>query len=463
MPLLHRLKMLWRNVARKTTVESDLDAEVRSYREMLEDEKRALGADPRTARREALLELGGADQIKEEVRDVRLGASLDAMGSELRQSLRGLRRNPGLTVLAIGMLALGMGAGTVVFSIFYSALLRPLPFRDSQYVVQLAETRLARGIDDATFSEANFWDFRAQQRSFEEVGAAHFNEANLTGLAALEKVRATEVSAGFFRTLGVSPVLGRDFSYEEERENAGRVALIGNRFWKGRLGGDPNILGKTLRLNDRPYTVIGVLPYGEPWLRDQIYIPFMYRPNQDRGSWEFDVIGRLKPGVSMDAARADLKRVAAGLAEAYPKDDAGIGFRLDPSSTWIASASTRRALWVLLGAVTFLLMIGCLNIANLLLARGTARQREIAVRTALGAGRARLVRFVMMESLLLSGFGAALGVALAYGALGALRALEINAVPRLVDATLNPWVLAFSGAIRSEERRVGKECRSRWS
>jgi putative ABC transport system permease protein len=447
MPLLHRLKMLWRNVARKTTVESDLDAEVRSYREMLEDEKRASGADPRTARREALLELGGADQIKEEVRDVRLGASLDAMGSELRQSLRGLRRNPGLTVLAIGMLALGMGAGTVVFSIFYSALLRPLPFRDSQYVVQLAETRLARGIDDATFSEANFWDFRAQQRSFEEVGAAHFNEANLTGMGAPEKVRATEVSAGFFRTLGVSPVLGRDFSYEEERENAGRVALIGNRFWKGRLGGDPNILGKTLRLNDRPYTVIGVLPYGEPWLRDQIYIPFMYRPNQDRGSWEFDVIGRLKPGVSMDAARADLKRVAAGLAEAYPKDDAGIGFRLDPSSTWIASASTRRALWVLLGAVTFLLMIGCLNIANLLLARGTARQREIAVRTALGAGRARLVRFVMMESLLLSGFGAALGVALAYGALGALRALEINAVPRLVDATLNPWVLAFSGAI----------------
>ena len=447
MPLLHSLKMLWRNVARKSTVESDLDAEVRSYREMLEDEKRASGADPRTARREALLELGGADQIKEEVRDVRLGATLDAIASELRQSLRGLRRNAGLTVLAIGMLALGMGAGTVVFSIFYSALLRPLPFRDSERVVQLYETRLARGIDQASFTEANFWDVRSQGRSFEEVASAHFNEANLTGMGAPEKVRATEVTAGFFRTLGVSPVMGRDFSYEDDRENAGRVALVGNRFWKGRLGGDPNILGKTLRLNDRAYTVIGVLPAGEPWLRDQVYVPFGYRANPDRGSWEFDVIGRLKPGISIDAARADLERVAAGLRETYPKDDRGIGFRVDPSSTWIASASTRRALWILLGAVTFLLMIGCLNIANLLLARGTARTREIAVRTALGAGRARLTRFVMMESLLLSGFGAALGVALAYGALSAIHALELTAVPRLADATINPWVLGFAGGI----------------
>ena len=427
MPMWRRLKTLWRNLARKQKVEGDLDAEIRSYQEMLEDEKARAGVEPGVARREALLELGSLAQLKEEVRDVRLGVRLEAIWTELRQSLRGLRRNPGLSLVVAGILTLGMAASTVVFSIFQSALLSPLPFRDSDRVVQLTETRLDRGIDQADFSEANFWDVRAQNRSFEEVAAYHYDEGNLTGIGAAEKVTTIAVTVGFFRALGVSPVLGRDFSYEDDHGSANRawwngqsVVILGNRFWRNRFGADPNILGKTLRLNERTYTVVGVLPAGEPWINQQLYVPFGYRPNADRGSWEFDVIGRLARGVSAEAARADLQRIAGALANAYPKDDKGIGFRLDPSTTWVASDTTRRALWVLLGAVTFLLLIACLNIANLLLARGMARQREIAVRTALGAGRARLVRFVMMESLLLSGFGAALGLMVAYGALRAI-------------------------------------------
>jgi putative ABC transport system permease protein len=454
MLIWHRLKTLWRNLTRKQRVEGDLDAEIRSYQELLEDEKTGAGAAPAQARREALLELGGAEQIKEEVRDIRLGAGLEAIWTELRQSFRGLHRNPGMSFIVVGILALGMGASTAVFSIFQSALLKPLPFRDSGRVVELAETRLDRGMDQVAFTEADFWDVRTQNRSFEEVAAYHDGEANLTGDGPAEKVTAIGVTAGFFRALGVSPVLGRDFSYEEEHGDANlpgwngeSVVILGNRFWKERFGADPKILGKTLRVNDRNYTVIGVLPSGEPWIDQQLYMPFGYRPDANRGSWEYSVIGRLKRGVSPEAARADLQRIAGALAQDYPKDDKGIGFRLDPSAAWIAGDTTRRALWVLLGAVVFFLLIACLNIANLLLSRGMARQREIAVRTALGAGRARLVRFVILESLLLSGFGAALGIVLAYAVLRAVRTLEILRIPRLAEAGLNPWVLGFAALI----------------
>jgi predicted permease len=446
-----RWRTLWRNLTRKQEVEGDLDAEIRCYQQMLEDEKLRAGADARTARREALLEVGGMEQIKEEVRDVRLGVRLEGIWTELRQSWRGLRRSPGLSMGVVGILTLGMAASTVVFGVFQSVLLKPLPFRESSRVAELSETHLDRGIDRNAFTEGDFWDVRAQNRSFEEVGAYHYDDFNLIGNGSAEKVEAAEVTAGFFRTLGVAPVLGRDFSYEEDQGsnkpawwNGQKVAILGNRFWRSRWGADPNILGKTLRLDDRVYTVIGVLPPGEFWIDRAIYVPFGYTPNPNRGSWEFSAIGRLARGVSVEAAQVDLQRIAAALAREYPQDDKGIGFRMDASSTWVATDTTRRALWVLLGAVTFLLLIACVNIANLLLVRGMARHREIAVRTALGAGRGRLVRFVMMESLLLSGFGAMLGLMTAYGILPVIRTLEIRDIPRLAEADLNPWVVGFA-------------------
>ena len=217
MSFRHRVSTMWRNLVQRPRVEADLDEEIRSYEDMLVDEKLRTGANPGIARREALLELGGADQIKEGVRDVRLGATLDALATEVRQSWRGLRRNPGLTVVGTLMLALGMGASTVVFSVFHAALLTPLPFRDTGRLLQVWETRPERAIDRASFSEANFWDVRTQNRAFAELAAWHYGESNLTGFGPAEKVSEIRVTAGFFRTLGVSPVLGRDFAYADDR------------------------------------------------------------------------------------------------------------------------------------------------------------------------------------------------------------------------------------------------------
>jgi putative ABC transport system permease protein len=435
------LRSIWRNLFRKHAVESILDEEIRSYQELLEDEKIAAGADSEIARREAAIELGAIEVIKEQVRDIRRGALLEGMWTELRQSIRALRRNPGMAGMCALMLALGIGASTIIFSVFEAALLRPLPFRDSSRLVELVETFLDLGMNEVAFSEADFWDLHDRAKSFEHVAAYHSDEANLTADGQPEKVSAPHVTVEFFRTLSVAPVLGRDFSANEGRAN---VAILGNKFWKARYGGDANILGKVLRLNDTSYTVVGVLPAGEPWIDGQVYLPFPYHPNADRSSREFSAVGRLAKGVTAEAAKKELQSLAESLAADNPKDDKGLGFNFLPSRRWIAPESTQTALRFLLIAVGLLVLIACVNVANLLLARGLARQREIAVRTALGAGRARLVRFVMLESLLLSALGAVLGLALAGACVRILRTVEIHGVPRLDEVSLNPWVLSFT-------------------
>ncbi|HEY7183779.1 MAG TPA: ABC transporter permease [Blastocatellia bacterium] len=442
--MLNDLLFRLRAIFRRRSVEAELDDELRFHLEQAVEKLMRSGLSREEASRRARRALGGLDQVKEECRDARGVSILETAMQDIRHGMRGLRRNPGLAILATLTLSLGMAASTLMFSIFQATLLRPMPFREADRVAQLWETRLDRGMNRISFTEANFWDLRAQNHSFEEVAAIHSFEANMTGAGPAEKVSGSAVTVGFFRTLGVAPILGRDFLYEEDRGGMdNRVVILGARFWRNKFNGDPKIIGKTLRLNDQIYTVVGVAPAGEPWLNEQMYMLFGYRPDADRGSWEFEVIGRLATGVSEDAARADLQKVAGAISQSYPEAK-GLGFQIGSSSEWGASNDTRRALWVLLGAVTFLLLIGCMNVANLLLARGTARQREIAVRLVLGASRARLARFVMMEALLLSGFGVALGVALAYGALHVMQSLEISGIPRLADASLNLWVLGFA-------------------
>ncbi|MGI9075062.1 MAG: ABC transporter permease [Bryobacteraceae bacterium] len=438
---MHWLRSIWRNLFRKRAVDSILDEEIRSYRQLLEDEKIAAGADSETARREAVIEVGAIEAIKEQVRDIHRGALLEGLWTELRQSIRAFRRNPSMATICALMLALGIGASTTIFSIFEAALLQPLPFRDSGRLVELVETWLAGGMNEVAFSEADFWDLHDRAKCFESVAAYHSNEANLTGDGQPEKVSAPHVTVEFFRTLGVAPILGRGFSAQEGRAN---VAVLGNKFWKARYGGDTHILGKVLRLNDTSYTVVGVLPAGEPWIDDQVYLPFPYHPNADRSSREFSAVGRLAKGVTTEAAKKELQSLARLLDAANPNDDKGIGLNFFPSRRWIAPESTQTALRFLLVAVGLLVLIACVNVANLLLARGLAREREIAVRTALGAGRARLVRFVMLESLVLSGLGAVLGLALAAACVHILRTVEIRGVPRLDEVSLNPWVLAFT-------------------
>ncbi|MGH9584610.1 MAG: FtsX-like permease family protein, partial [Bryobacteraceae bacterium] len=223
------------------------------------------------------------------------------------------------------------------------------------------------------------------------------------------------------------------------------MVLLSNRFWRSRFASSRNVLGTKLHLDGHPYTVIGVLPKGEPWLdAADVFVPMVYNPkNQNRGNFEASVIGRLAPGVSISAARGELQSIARRLSETY-REDRGMGIRVSPSDVWGASSSLRRALWVLLGAVTLLLLIACVNIANLLLAKASARSRELRIREALGASRYRIIRLVLTESFILGFLGAALGLLITYWGLAAIRAAGLSGIPRASDLHINGWVLGFA-------------------
>src|SRR5881409_283927 len=366
--------------------------------------------------------------------------------SDLRRALRAITRTPGTSILAVATLALGIGATTAIFSVFHAVLLQPLPFPEADRLVQIWESRAQKGWNQASFTEANFWDVRAQNRTFEEVGALHGDNANLTGYGDPEHVSIARVSAGFFPLLGVRPALGRLFHPNEDQPGQeNNVALLRDRFWRNRFGSDPGSVGKVLQLDGRPFTVVGVLPAGEPWPNAaDIFIPFVFRPNANRGSFEYAVIGRLKRGISMDAARSDLESICKGLAEQFPGPDAGMGIVMQPGSRWLVRDTLRQALWILLAAVGFLLLIACVNLANLLLARGTGRTREIAVRCALGAGRIRIIRLVLTEALVLGVIGASLGLLLASWMVDMFKASDPGGIPRLAQVGMNVSVLAFT-------------------
>lgn len=443
------LKVLWRNLFRRAEFERNLSEELTAYANLLTQEKIGRGTDAGEARRQALVEIGGVEQVKEEVRDIRAGSSWDGVFKDVRQSVRTLRHSPGSTALAIGTLGIGLGATILIFSIFYGILLQPLPFRDPGRLVQLWETRTAKGWDQAGFSRPNFWDVRARSTAFESMGAMVGSNMNLTGSGSPEHLSAGIVSAQFFHVLGVVPILGRDFDpLQDQPGHNHKVVLLSNRFWQSRFAGSRNVLGTKLHLDGRAYTVIGVLPKGEPWLNAaDVFVPMIYDPKEDdRGNFEATVIGRLAPGVTISAARAELQSVAERLSETY-REDRGMGVRVAPSEIWRANPSLRRALWVLLGAVSLLLLIACVNIANLLLAKASARSRELRLRQALGASRYQIIRLVLTESLLLGFLGAALGLLITYWGLAAIRFAGLSGIPNAANIHVNGWVLGFALAV----------------
>lgn len=445
MPVLSRLSNFWRNLFHKDHLDTDLSEELRSYVELLTDEKVSGGLSHEKARKEALLELGGMEQVKEQVRDVRYGALFEGIVQDLRHALRGMKASLGSTALAIAMLALGIGATTLIFSVFYSVLLQPLPFEEPERLVQVWESRVEKGWNRATFLEANFWDVRAHNKTFEDMGAYTGASWNMTGDGEPERLDVGRVSANFFKTLGVQPVLGRIFLPEEgEPDHQNQIVLLQNKFWRTHFGADPHIIGKTLRLDGRPYLVVGVLPPGEPWLNvAAVFVPLVYSPNANRGSFEFSVVGRLKKGVSMQNANSDLQRVCNWLAEQYPIDK-GMGVTMAPAAQWAANEKLQRTLWVLLGSVGFLLLIACVNLANLLIAKASARTRELTVRAALGASRGRIMRLVLAESFLLGLLGAGGGLLCANAGLILIKAAAPDGIPRIEEASLNGWVLGFT-------------------
>jgi putative ABC transport system permease protein len=365
---------------------------------------------------------------------------------DIQSTLRLMRKQPFFTGGVVLMLALGIGATTAIFSVVYGVLLRPLPFPEPERLVQVWGSVPARGLARNSLTEANFWDMRDLNRTFEELGAYHGDSFTLTGSGTPERVSGGRVSVGFFRALGVRPVAGRLFEPgEDEPGSPTDRVILSHGLWTRRFGSDRTLIGRTILLDARPYEVLGVLPAGTPWLNiADAFVPFIRRPDANRTSWEYVGLGRLKPGVTLEAALDDLNRVARELEVRYPTTNKGAGAAIGSSAEWIASDPLRRMLWILLGAVGLLLLIACVNVTNLLLARASTRVRETAVRTALGASRMDLVREKLTESVLLSLAGAAVGWLVATGMLAIFKSFDPGGIPRLAEVGLNTWVLTLS-------------------
>jgi len=440
--LLMRLSGLFGRERKDRELADEIDSIIQMH---IENNLRA-GMSFGEARRQALIQFGAIEAVKESYRDRRGVPVLDTLAQDLRYGLRTLSVAPGVTSMAVLTIALGIGATTAIFSIVYSVLLRPLPFPEPQRLVQLWETRVEHGWDRTSFNQANFWDVRAQNRTFEEIGAFIRTRSNLTGSGNPRSISVGKVSSGFFTLLGVKPILGRGFlDGDDQSEHDSHIALLENRFWRTEFGGDRQIIGQTLRFDGRPVTVVGVLPPGEPWLNSaDAFIPLVYDPKANRSGFELEVVGRIRPGVSIETASADLESVSRMLAVEYPRQDDGMGIVIEPASTWVASSGLRRALWVLLCAVGFLLLIACINLTNLLLVRATGRTREIALRAALGARRWRIAQMVLVESLLLGLAGGGLGLLFAFLMVRVLTGMDPGGVPRLENARLNTPVLIFT-------------------
>ena len=368
---------------------------------------------------------------------------------DIRHGLRTLRRVPGLVVVAVITLALGIGANTAIFSVIYSVLLKPLAFPDADRVVQVWMAFPERGIDRTSWSHGNFWDARDMATAFEELGAMQLGSVNLTGMGDPMKLDAARVNAGFFRVVGVSPLAGRVLHAGEDAPGRdANVVILSHRFWTRRFGQDPTIVGRPMTLDGAAHQVIGVLPPGTPYLDwADVFRPLVRTVNAQRGSWELVGLGRVKPGVTLEAARADLVRVNQELARRHPDTSRGMSASLTPVTEAVTADTTRRALWVLLGAVGFLLLIACVNLTNLLLAKAAGRTREIAIRAALGASRRRVVGLLIAESLLLSLAGAGLGLLLAVWTVDLLRVSNAWGIARLDAVEINRWVLAFTTVV----------------
>jgi predicted permease len=378
--------------------------------------------------------------------------ALDSFRQDLRYTFRSLRRDAGLTTFIILIAGFGIGASSTVFSVVNTLLLRPLPFADAGRMVWISN-RDTSGMSGQTTQVGHVLDLRERMQSLSALAGffAFYGVGDnlLSGSGEPERLSGVPVTADFFHVLGVQPLLGRSFTAEEAVWNGPKVVMIGHGLWQRRFAADPAIVGKALTLNDESHTVVGVLPASfdfasvfAPGSRFDLYFPFPLTPETNRWGNTMALIGRLKPGVSAEQAQAELRAIGAQITKEHPDRNSFLGF-VKPLGEQV-SGRLRLALWVLAGAVAMVMLIVCANLANLLLARSAARQKEIAIRVALGAGRRRLIVQMLTEGLLLSAGGAGLGLVLAFAGTRGLAQLDAVSIPLLAGLRLDTMTLAFT-------------------
>lgn len=466
MKLWFRSKSALRNLFSKPRIESQLDDEMRAYIELMVDERVAAGMTQSEARRTAIAEFGGIEQVKQTVRDTRAGTAAELLWQDVRYGLRQLRRNRGFTLTSVVTLGLGIGATTAIFSAVYTLLLRPLPYVDSSRLMSVA------GTDGGALLDPDFVAVGSQTKSFEQLAGFHLaGQDNLTGSGEPTRVSRASVTANFFPTLGVVPALGRNFLSEDDWSGGPNVVLLSDRLWRNKFNADPKIVGKTITLSGAAYSIIGVLPRGfsfpsltdEPDLYGSAMLERTTILSIEKPLWGIQTIARLRPGVSIETARAEVRALFDARALDYPavlKDYAKTHpVNVDTLQRHL-TGDDRKPLFILLVSVAAVLLISCANVANLQLARSVSRRHETALRGALGASRPRLIRQFLVESLVLSSLATALGLAIAFVVTSLVRhtgTIDLSQAPSAATQLLrlpfgklsaiihvDGWVLAFT-------------------
>jgi predicted permease len=439
---------LLKNLFRKDAVEADLDGELRAYLEQLTDRNLRAGMDPQEACRAARMELGGLDQVKEEVRQVRAGRLMEQTLQDIRYGLRTLRKNRAFTAVAVLALALGIGANTAMFSVVYGILLRPLPYPEASRVAVVCLRYYPRDFAYGTLCLRDFETWKANNHAFEEPSIFSATRLDLSGAeAAPEQVLGAAVSSGFFPTLRVQPLLGRIFARGEDQASSPAMVVIGESLWHRRFAASRDVLGRSMLIGGVPHTVIGVMPgtLRCPHAETEAWTNLRQPPPTRYGPWSYRGIARLKPGVTLEQAQADTNAIGLLMMQQNPTYKR-LTVPVLELRDWFAG-DMRKPLTVLMGAVALVLLVAIVNVANLLLARGTARDREMALRLSLGAERGRLVRQLLIESVLLAGTGGLVGIALAYAAVQALHYGNPGSLPFMEFVHLDTRALLFTLAI----------------
>ncbi|MGB8130808.1 MAG: ABC transporter permease [Candidatus Angelobacter sp.] len=444
MSLLKAIRNFWKSAAPRT--QSDVEEEFRSTLDAYQEDLIRQGLPEEEARRKARIDLGQPAAQNETYRAAIGFRLFDELGADLRYGVRALRRNPGFTSVAIVTLAVGIGATTAIFSFVNAVLLKPLPYPHPEQIVSVGE-KLRDGFSNP-ISTLNFLDWERQNRCFEFLAAIVFDKVTLTGLDRPQEVRVHRVSASYFKVLGVSAAMGRTFAASENQPGNDLEVVLSNRLWRSRFGGDSEIIGRKITLDGKNYTIIGVLPANSEFDRSwaAMWLPLSFAPaNMTRNFHWLYAIARLKPGVTLKQARDQMDAIGAGISALYPDSNKGIGVAVNPYIDQVVQPQLRRSLWVLLAAVGAVLLIGCANLANLTLARGTDREQEIAIRSALGARRLRLVRQLLTESILLGILGALAGLALGNAFMHGIKLwLPPDMLPPQANVRMDYGVLLFT-------------------